>query len=306
MKLKNFTVRAALATAACFLISYCSAGLANLPRENGHVNSLFKAYSQNKDVAQLTEVTKNIPVDDTIELDIRLVKSDVKFVKALNQDIVLNLKGFYDSKGAEVIQTSQEGGRLVVALDHGQSEQAFFHMDFQLDEELTVGLPAQIKKVIVKTVSGDVVYAGIILDELLIGTVSGDVRLKAEALKNLTVKTVSGSVQLEGPIQDINLQTVSSDVHFLAAANQVFKADMKSTSGDIKLFFDKKPDLSVDFMSISGDLNVAHSFDKIANESRTISFKWGQGLSHLEARTTSGDVSIEPASEFSDDEQAKE
>jgi DUF4097 and DUF4098 domain-containing protein YvlB len=132
-----------------------------------------------------------------------------------------------------------DSGRLTI--DFAKRNDFFTIFDFGSafsgSKDLEVSIPIDLKRLIINSTSAEVEIDGITADKLEINTVSGEVEMIAVSVPD-----------------SVNINTVSGDVN---AVFKVFPRNFGSgaVSGDIDLKLPENTAFTVDFDSVSGDLN---------------------------------------------------
>ena len=178
MNLGRFSLKLFLITITCFLLSYASSVLGNLNSEKSFPHSLFTQYTKTIGNAQSVEIEKNIESSDISEIEIQTTQTDVELKTENVKQISVGLRGHYVSKTnhpEEALQVIPEGSKLLVKTNESEDDNVFFHMSGpETDGKMIVIAPPNIKKIKIKTISGDISIAPIQLSELTIESVSGD------------------------------------------------------------------------------------------------------------------------------------
>ena len=135
-----------------------------------------------------------------------------------------------------------------------------------------VQLPANIKKIKIDTISGEIKIVDLKLDEVKIESVSGDVKLQGD-IKELKSSTVSGDLKFQSEISDPNVK-------------------LSTVSGNIKITFYKEPDFKLNFDTRSGNIRFDKNFSKPELDGSVKDLKFGKGSGQFEISTVSGDLEI--------------
>ncbi|HEY4645876.1 MAG TPA: DUF4097 family beta strand repeat-containing protein [Steroidobacteraceae bacterium] len=204
--------------------------------------------------------------------------------------------------------------------------------DDEGDAELSIRVPAG-SRLTARTVSADLSVSGV-RGELRLQTVSGELSSEISA-EDVEAKSVSGDVVLRGENKPtvITVTTVSGDAHVRRAAgeivansvsgslnlelDQITRARVRTTSGDLELNGELARDARVDAETISGEVNLdfkgtvnaefeiesfsgeiddcfgqtAQSTDKHGPGSE-LNFKQGDGSARVRVQSLSGDIRV--------------
>ncbi len=103
------------------------------------------------------------------------------------------------------------------------------------DMVLKIFIPSKLKKLSVKTVSGDLELQNIALQQLEVKIVSGDLIVKNSNLENIAVNGVSSDLSFDDvQAKKVHVNTISGDVEFSSMELKAFEVDFQSTSGDLR------------------------------------------------------------------------
>lgn len=296
MNLGRFTIKLFLITCTCFLLSYASSVLGNLNSEKSFPHSLFTQYTKTIGNTQTVEIEKNIQSHDISEIEIQTTQTDVE-VKSQNvKQISIGLRGHYVSQTNHpdsALQVIPEDSKLIIKTGEDDfNESSFFHMSNQeTDGKMIVVIPPNIKKVKIKTVSGDVSISDMKLSSLAIETVSGDSLLRQTSADELQFKSVSGGLAGTGTFSKAFVKSISGGAR-LTFINSDPVVEFKSTSGDFQALFGAQPDLSIQYSSISGRFELDPQFGPEAKENKRVHMVLGAGIGKVSVNTISGDFKL--------------
>ncbi|WP_217671613.1 DUF4097 family beta strand repeat-containing protein [Marinitoga sp. 1138] len=122
-----------------------------------------------------------------------------------------------------------------------------------------------LKKFDIKTVSGDTDINNSSIDVINFSSTSGDLDISKTPCKVIDFKNVSGDLSVDYLIEDfekVYVKNVSGDCDLVIAGNEKVYVNKKTASGDIYLkgidveFNQKRENRIIDFISVSGDLNI--------------------------------------------------
>ncbi len=296
MKFGRLSMKLFLITLTCFLLSYASSVLGNLNSEKSFPHSLFTQYTRTIGSSQSVEIEKNIESSEITEIEIQSTQTDIEIRAENVKQISIGLKGHYISKinhPESALQVTADGSKLYIKTNENEfDESAFFHISSnETDGKMIVVAPLNIKKVKIKTVSGDVIANNLKLSSLWVESVSGDTLLSQNSLDELQFKSVSGGLAGSGAFLQVQAKSVSGGIK-LTFSNNNPVIDFKSTSGDIQTFFSAQPDLNIQFSTISGDFELDPNFGKEQTRNSKIQLVLGNGLGKVSVKTISGDFKV--------------
>jgi hypothetical protein len=292
MNLAKLATYVFIGTAACFLLSFASAEIGHLNGERSFPRSLEKAYARASRQSEPVTINKTISAANVAEVEVRTTNTDVDLEESVEDQIAIELKGEYP-KPDSLLKITGEGGKVIITVENHENDHSFFNFEFDSGEgHMRVKVPKSIHAVALKTVSGDVEIEAMNLERLNVESVSGDLSIGSTDIANMKIKTVSGDIEADGKIKTFTGHSISGDLH-LELENNSPTGEFKSTSGDLDLNFKDKPDMQVQFATISGDLTVAPDFGGgEVSGGRKVSLSLGSGLGQLSAKTISGDVRL--------------
>ncbi len=174
---------------------------------------------------------------------------------------------------------------------------------------INIRVPASVKNIAVKSVSGRINFEGVQVDKLSAATVSGGVKFADGSVRDkLDAKSVSGGISLEnasgglvvaetvsGGIRAQGLdfariqgKTVSGGVAAYLGEN-VKKVSFSTVSGGVRLFL--KGELKDNRYTLSGVSGGAR-VEGVGSGRRKFSFEGGKNLTDVRAKTVSGGITV--------------
>jgi lia operon protein LiaG len=274
---------------------------------------------------------KTVQGNEITMLNIDTSSTEVIISSGENEDIEMELKGEISSKLKENVQVEvkQSGCSLNVMVIVERNSSFSFGMDV-IKLALSLEVPQKLyEKIIVKTSSGGINAKDLEGKEVKFKASSGEVDASGiKAHTEFKSKAKSGGIQLNGieaPAifakansgtlilqnlisEDIQAKASSGRIiakkwtgNFLAETNSgvidlhtpelTGKIDAEASSGDVMLFFDKKPEsFTIDFSGSSGEANVELKGIEFEEKSdHRISGKMGDGKYTIRVKTSSGD-----------------
>ncbi|MBX2995555.1 MAG: DUF4097 family beta strand repeat protein [Bdellovibrionaceae bacterium] len=294
MKKGNVILKIFFGTIGAFALSYVCAAAGNV--NDSYPTSLALKYSEEVNDQIDLNYSKDFDEKDLDSLEIETVSADLAVERGEADHVSLNIQGRFSAPNKDpeqIIKYKIEGRKLLIKTREAeQSDKSFFRFNMGPQDGMArLRLPASIKNVVIKTVSGDVGMQKFELDSLAVKTVSGDFNSDTISSKNADFKTVSGDFHLIGSFDSLGFQSISGDLD-LGFFSGTTRANISSTSGDVKLKLTDAPDLTLNFSSVSGELEYDPEFGEPESESSKQSKTFGRGTGSINVKTISGDVSV--------------
>jgi DUF4097 and DUF4098 domain-containing protein YvlB len=244
----------------------------------------------------ISQETGSLSLDKVEEIKIQVVAKETKIEIGEKNELSFVVTGRLPKSGKGTILSTRNQGNIILmeTLDEkGQSNNG-------CNCYLTVALPASYSgSLTVKSVSGSQALKLKSVKSVRLKSVSGDVTVEAQDMEALETESVSGDVKIEltgtDPVKDstatFDIKTTSGNVQFSSKALQQ-NLTTKTVSGEVTINVAEGDSFSYDLSSVSGDLSL--SPNKTADTtSKTLAGKNGAGKYRVEARTTSGDISLQ-------------
>jgi DUF4097 and DUF4098 domain-containing protein YvlB len=243
------------------------------------------------------------------EINVQTSSIDVFIGNSEGSSIEIYLHGTVHTSRSEVMPklTAELSGDtldITTEREHGQHFVLGFYSD---DIVLEIRVPEQYRnRLVVRTSSGDVDIIDQNLSELSVDTSSGDMQLRSIHSATVSLESSSGdqeaeSIQAEhseltstsGDIRVGDLQggaTAKSSSGEITISYLDFTADMevRSSSGDVKLFLTETAQFFLEAKSSSGDIRCEFM------SRNTVVGMIGDGTHQVVVRTASGDITIRP------------
>lgn len=153
-----------------------------------------------------------------------------------------------------------------------------------------------------KSVSGDVqVNASTVTGDVTFNSVSGDVTATALRARGVTASTVSGDIALRDASCDrATVKSMSGNVEVAGALNKSARYELKSHSGDVRVFVDGRTGFALDATTWSGALRsdlkltggTPDASESPGMRQRTLQGVFGDGSARIEATSFSGSVTV--------------
>lgn len=183
-------------------------------------------------------------------------------------------EGNPNQKLAYRFECKQKGKTLYAAVKKQPGLSNFFKTLGCPDISLYVGLSSNVKKVSVKTMSGEVTANNIDIDQLTINSMSGDITIEDSAITITDLHTMSGDIDVTmNAAKSISMNSISGDMNFDGVSESIHA---KTTSGDIDFRLENDgSDITAN--SVSGDIDI-----ELANDSGYVA----------NVKTTSGSIDL--------------
>lgn len=278
---------------------------------------------------QATEFKKSIAVDgtnpvDTVEIESTSINIDL--LPSENDTVDVNLvSNKVDPKEPVLIDSSRGSALRILAQENVKDSfrRGWFVFNFNNEGDeheikrnvLQVRIPKSIKKVEIRTTSGDGLLSTAVTS-LHFQSKSGDFKIQTShnplaRVENLNVETVSGSFRGPGRFDHLRFNSVSGDLR-LTSFDRVLELDAQTISGDLVVHSSEVLDADVTYATQSGQLHVSRAVSggkRILHDSddkKNAHFTIGKGTARIKLQSVSGDLRLQGASqEGSEDEGGK-
>jgi DUF4097 and DUF4098 domain-containing protein YvlB len=279
-------------TVTCFSLSWAASSASGMKPEYDYPESVFKTYAAVKSPTGSVQSKKSVSTKGVEEIEIETTATDVTLERVESETAEITLNGRYPGE-SDPLLVNTEGSKLEVRVRETDTDNKFkFNITFDESEGgLLLRVPAGVRKITVKTVSGDVHAKKMQLKDLAVKSVSGDVNLDDAKLQELLFQSTSGDLNAEQlEAEKVSGKTISGDLSLTLHSLEP-RMELNSTSGDIELRFRSEPNLKVDFKTVSGEVD-ADMGSKSISHSGSQEFTLGKETGLLQAKTISGDLSI--------------
>jgi len=253
------------------------------------------------------------------ELNVQTSSTDVLVGKSEGSSIEVYLHGTVHTSRSEAIPTLavEQTGNLLQITTERENGQHFVLGFYSDDLVLEIGVPEQYRdRLVVRTSSGDVDIIDQNLSELSVDTSSGDIQLRSVQAATVSMESSSGDQEAENLQAEYSeLTSTSGDVRVgdLTGGAKVksssgkitlsyleFNADLevRSSSGDVKLFLTEAARFRLEARASSGDISCEFPLT-LAGASSEMSRNAvvgmvGDGTHQIVVQTSSGDITIRP------------
>ncbi len=221
----------------------------------------------------------------------------------------------YENNGTESqklayrFEMKQVGKTVYASIKRRPGTDNFFNSLNWPDTKLYIGLGRSVKKVNVRTMSGEVEINDAVLDQLDVSSMSGEVEITDTRITAADISTMSGDIELtDSDFGALSLSSVSGDTEFAGNADSIhakttsgdieFELETRSditgssVSGDITVKFDGCPGYVAQVSTSSGDITLCCG-DEEKSVIRSGNYILGNGDSKLNLRSVSGDIVVE-------------
>ncbi len=280
--------------------------------------------AQEKDEAEDAEIIDDFELDENDDSECMVFSDDVEnvVIEAENAEIYLDesadgkLNINYENNGnpnqklAYRFECRQKGRTLYASVKKQPGLSNFFNSLGCPDISLYIGLNNNIKKINVKTMSGEVTANEIDVDQLTVSSMSGNVTVEDSTITVTEIQTMSGDIDVTvDAAKSVSMTSISGDVNFDGISESIHA---KTTSGDIDLRLENS-NSDITASSISGDIDVdlANESGYVANVkstsgsidlncgteqkevTRSGNYILGNGGARLTISSISGDIDVE-------------
>jgi hypothetical protein len=285
------TLKIVLVSLMFFAVSYFCATVGGLHS----IGAVAAQYSTVLSKPQEINLIRKFSAADVDAIDMALISSDILVEKSDTAEIVVTLTGSFPIKDKDkesALVSKLANRKLTLAVDNASDEE-FPRVGFHIGTagKVKLAIPTSMKKLEVKSISGDMDFKSLNLDSLKTETVSGDILGENSQIVRLDVETTSGELQWKGLLSELKSKTVSGEVE-LSLRNSDPKIYCKTVSSNIKIAFDSNPNLKFDFSTTSGDYEIHPSAGRVTKGTDSYSAQLGNGLGEIRAETVSGDFKI--------------
>lgn len=184
------------------------------------------------------------------------------------------------------IRVEQRGNQLVLEQKNGMSFFGFFfsksawgNIVLEVPKERTLEYDLE-------TVSGEIILDVQSKGKLEIESVSGNVDVY-QGGEYLNIESVSGNIKIQKPFIEIEGETISGDMDFVANENSQ-KISSDSVSGDTKIYLQNIEDYDLEFSTVSGE--IVDSEKRIGEKSGNIQNSTSR--LRIEFDSVSGDLKV--------------
>ncbi|MCR5322228.1 MAG: DUF4097 family beta strand repeat-containing protein [Lachnospiraceae bacterium] len=206
-------------------------------------------------------------------------------------------------------ECKQKGKTLYASVKKQPGLSNFFQTLSCPDISLYFGLNDSVKKISVRTMSGDVNANEIEVEQLKINSMSGDIDIEDCSVKvaelqtmsgdidvtvdeatSFTMSSISGDINLEGYCESIHAKTTSGDLDF-TIDNEGCDITASSVSGDIDIELSNDAGYIANVKSTAGSIDL-NCGDEEKEITRSGNYIMGEGGARLTLSSISGDISV--------------
>lgn len=280
MGTKRLGTKIAALTVLCFVAGYFASK--RVPVQNKPLPMLLvKSYSGTIGANYPEALYNSFPVKALQTVVINVDNTNVQIRKSNSQNISVTLQGkYFNVKPPHHMLINQSTSNQLILKTNELNTAS--HVNFE--GQMIVTLPENIKAVTLQSKQGNLMLCDLQLNALNASTISGNIKTVG-TFKKLSLATNSGDLTFKGNASQIVLNTLRGN-SYLALLNSSPEMKINSNSGDIKINFAAKPDLAIDFVTVSG--NLIYKDTKVKNMPLII----GTGEGKATINTISGDLAI--------------
>ena len=210
--------------------------------------------------------------NDVENIDIKLISTDIKFIKSKDNNIKID---YYDSDNNKNKEIELKKVNNTILFNVKLKNNSCF-LSCHYKSRAFVYLPKNYKgKINVKTISGNIKILENINNSIKIESISGDVNA-LNFNNDVNIKTNSGDIEVKEINKKLNIKTVSGDIN-IDKLNINKDSKIESISGDT-FILNNQNKCFIDYKTTSGDANIKSS-NRYSNVSLFI-------------KTISGDISV--------------
>lgn len=253
------------------------------------------------------------------EINVQTSSIDVSIGKAEASSIEMFLHGTVHSSRSQAIPklTIELSGDTLEITTEWKNGQHFVLGFYSDDVVLEIRVPEQYRnRLVVRTSSGDVDIIDQNLSELSVDTSSGDIQLRSIQAATISLESSSGDQAAEG-IQaenselistsgDVRVEDLQGGAKVKSSSGEItiryfeFNADMevRSSSGDVKLYLTEAAQFRLQAKASSGDIRCEFPVSLAGaggemSRSKVVGMV-GDGIHQVAVQTSSGDITIRP------------
>ncbi|MEQ1721652.1 MAG: DUF4097 family beta strand repeat-containing protein [Pseudobdellovibrio sp.] len=278
------TTKVILITAAVTIVSFSLSGMLAKNYGEGKMTQYLQDvanYSFNHVDLEFANTEESLSAEKLIEIEVNSTEVDLKIEKSSDDKIKLIYSKNSKDKTTDLIHIN--GLTMKIDFDQLKREGPWVKFNFTNPEEGTgflanqsvvkILVPENIRKIKIKTVSGDMKVLNLDLEEL-------------------KLESVSGHIDIQGKLNDINAKTISGD--FLVNSDlDNPKVKISTVSGDTRAVFNSEPNINFNFETVSGEVSFSESLARKEISGAVKDLNFGKGEGSFEVQSTSGDVKIE-------------
>lgn len=257
-------------------------------------------------------------------VNVETTATDVKVVRSVEVG-ELEISGSIstNAQSADALSVIKDGSRILnIAANESSSEASASALmygvwHFSSDDEpkapgLTIEVPAGVKSVHVRTVSGNTTLetkvseasaspvTGTPLDYQL-ESKSGDFFLESQESGKITIDTVSGETRSRSGVRNLDHKSVSGKLNLKQLPADAHVRS-RTVSGDVFLLYTDAPNAKLSFQTVSGNLKLNLAGQKVVDSSSARELTLGSGAGVIDVQTTSGNLHVSQSiAEGSDD-----
>jgi DUF4097 and DUF4098 domain-containing protein YvlB len=284
-----------LTSVICFVSAYFFWSSSTLALSPSPFIDIGQAYAMSKGRGKTqpnsTILDKKLDLSKTKNIELDTVSIDVKLATTVSDDNHFTFMGDARNFSPEDIHFEFEGEVLKIFIDENKKN-VFNLLSASESPSITLNIPNSLVSVKIKTVSGDITSENLKLVKLETISTSGDINFSSSNVDELTARSVSGDMNFNGDLKKLSQKTTSGDVK-IELKNTSPDINIVTVSGDTEILFSQKPDVKLQFSSVSGELEIKLAgLEENIESSKSVQKTIGKGTGQLEIKSVSGDVLI--------------
>ncbi len=176
------------------------------------------------------------------------------------------------SKSLEIISTSSD-----IECDKFELENLKIKLtsgDLEIKETINA------KNSNIQTVSGEIDINNLSCEKTKLESTSGDIEIR-KISSDIDIKTVSGEIEIEEIEGKISAETTSGDIS-INKFGIYGNSNIKTTSGDLIVYFSENSDCIIETKTVSGDVSLPNGKNTIGSENKNV----------FKTDTVSGDIKL--------------
>lgn len=255
--------------------------------------------------SQDIELQGDMPVAGLKDLEFSAVSADISIERTSSSTVRVQVTGSSRVKPELIVEKSGSTGSFKIKWPKSINTGA-------RNMEMLISLPAAYTESIdINTVSGEVYIPGNSdFLRMQANTVSGDLNVSDLTAEICSISSVSGGIDvIQGSVDRLELSSTSGDINYFGGAGHIQVSsisgettislnglsgdiNISNTSGDILLGLPESISATVDFGTVSGDLETEIPLMTTGAKKNSLSGTIGSGVYQIEASTVSGDIKL--------------
>ena len=260
------------------LIAFAVAASITTSPEFKNINLNFASNgTQNKNIVLVDQTTTS---DDNgvRSIDISMVSEDTSIILSDSNKIKAHLTGKENSNIKLTLIEERVGNEIRIYIK--RTPEFIIPGSFSTDMKIEITLPKSYASDLkIKSISGEITIPEIKVGNLTFDTVSGNINSEASS-NDVTFTTISGETTLKNLTGSLRSNTVSGDINATFSSLGSSRINTETISGSARLILPSASDFNINFKTVSGELK--NSFGSSTSSGNSIDFN-----------SVSGDLNIE-------------